>query len=145
MGRVASTLQRFSADDVQFAHISFQSSNLHTATYRVDLEKITKEQFHPNLKMEIDPSIIAVDIDAPQPEKKNQRFTWGLGPYTEHRLFNPDLPLSVETGIEVEVGYQITDGLKIKCIAQVSVDKSNQKRKTVEFCFTTRSLRLAPL
>ena len=31
-----------------------------------------------------------------------------------------------------------------ECIAQVSVDKSNQKRKTVEFCFTTRH-QIGPL
>ena len=47
MGRVASTLQRFTADEVQFADISFYSKDLQAATYRVDLEKITPEQSHP--------------------------------------------------------------------------------------------------
>ena len=41
VGRVASTLQRFTADDVRFAHISFYSKDLLAATFRVDLEKIT--------------------------------------------------------------------------------------------------------
>ena len=49
VGRVASTLQRFTADDVQFANISFYSKDLIAATYRVDLEKITSEQFHPSV------------------------------------------------------------------------------------------------
>ena len=45
VGRVASTLQRFTADNIQFANISFYSKDLIAATYRVDLEKITAEQF----------------------------------------------------------------------------------------------------
>ena len=36
-----------------------------------------------------------------------QRFTWGIGPYVTHRLFNPDLPLSMETGIEVAGDYEL--------------------------------------
>ena len=39
LGRVASTLQRFSSDDIKFANISFASRDLQTATYRVDLRK----------------------------------------------------------------------------------------------------------
>ena len=121
VGRVASTLQRFTADNIQFAYISFHSNNLNTATYRVDLEKVTIEQFHPDLKTEGDPSIVAVDIDALLPKKNNQRFTWGIGPYVAHRLFNPDLPLSVEMGIEVEAGYQITHGLQISGALRKSI------------------------
>ena len=46
-------------------------------------------------------------------DKKNKtRFMWSVGPYVTHRLFNPDLPLSMETGIEVGAGYQISNGLK---------------------------------
>ena len=121
VGRVASTLQRFTADNIEFANISFRSNNLNTATYRVDLEKITNEQFHPDLKTQGDPSIVAVDTDAKPPEKQIQRFTWGLGPYFEHRLFNPDLPLSLETGIAVEAGYQISHGLQISGAIRKSV------------------------
>ena len=45
VGRVSSTLQRFTADNIKFANISFYSNDLIVATYRVDLEKITSEQF----------------------------------------------------------------------------------------------------
>ena len=44
--------------------------------------------------------------------------SWSV--YT-HRLFNPDLPLSLETGIEVESSYQITTGLKISGAIRKSV------------------------
>ena len=68
LGRVASTLQRFTADEVEFSNISFYSKGLDTATYRVDLVKISKEQFHPILGAEGDPSIVAIDMDAKSPE-----------------------------------------------------------------------------
>ena len=42
---------------------------------------------------------------------KIARGSWGLGPYLEHRLFNPDLPLSLETGIEAAASYLIAPEL----------------------------------
>ena len=34
----------------------------------------------------------------------------GLGPYVAHQLFNPQIPLSMEMGIEAAAGYQIAPG-----------------------------------
>ncbi|MDC3129303.1 YjbH domain-containing protein, partial [Paracoccaceae bacterium] len=113
VGRVASTLQRFTPNKIKIAQISLTSQSLITATYRVDLEKTTKEQFNPISRPFNDPSITAIDINALPSDENNQRFTWGLGPYITHRLFNPDLPLSLETGIELKAGYQITPSMKI--------------------------------
>ena len=31
----------------------------------------------------------------PAYKEEEQKFTWSLGPYFTHRLFDPDLPLSV--------------------------------------------------
>ena len=47
---------------------------------------------------------------------KNQNrnsFSWGVGPYLAHRLFNPDLPLSMETGIELLGLYSFNSNLKL--------------------------------
>ena len=44
VGRVASTLQRFTSDKVKIAKISFYSGSLNTVNYKVDLEKVTTEQ-----------------------------------------------------------------------------------------------------
>ena len=113
VGRVASTLQRFTSDDIKNANISFYSQDLQLASYRVDLQKVTKEQLSPSSQDGNKPSISAIDLD-PIPWKHNkQLFTWGVGPYITHRLFNPDLPLSMETGVEFKADYQITEGLKI--------------------------------
>ena len=123
---------------VQFANISFYSKGLETATYRVDLKQITFEQFNPSLKTESDPSIVALDIEALQPDKNNNLLTWGIGPYFAHRLFNPDLPLSVETGIELGAGYQISHGLQISGVLRKSVLKPNQN-KDGRICFSVHS------
>ncbi|MFL2765840.1 MAG: YjbH domain-containing protein [Paracoccaceae bacterium] len=132
VGRVASTLQRFTSDEFKVANIFFYSHNLQTSSYRVDLEKITNEQFNPVAVDEKNPSIKAIDLAGPRWTKNKQRFTWGVGPYLAHRLFNPDLPLSVETGVEVEAGYQITTGLKISGAVRKSVltNLTDNKRRS---------------
>ena len=121
VGRVASTLQRFTADGVRFADISFYAKNLQAATYRVDLEEITSKQFQPSGSQVTSQAITAIDLNKPQRSKSKQHFIWGVGPYIAHRLFNPDLPLSMETGIEVEVGYQITNELRISGAVRKSI------------------------
>ena len=132
MGRVASTLQRFAADDVRFAKISFYSKDLLAATYRVDLQKIAVEQFHPSISSVNYPAIRAIDLDVPRSQTSHQRFKWGIGPYIAHRLFNPDLPLSMETGIEIEADYQITNGLKTSGAIRKSIltNLTDNKRRS---------------
>ena len=121
VGRVTSTLQRFTADNIKFAFISFYFEDLQMATYRVDLEKVAKDQFHPPVSWENTLSITAIDLDAQQWKKNNRGLTWGIGPYITHRLFNPDLPLSMETGAEFAADYHFTPGLKISGALRKSV------------------------
>ena len=121
IGRLASTLQRFTSDEIKFANITFYFRDLQMATYLVDLEKVTFEQFNPGLSKSRTPSIIAVDQDALKFTNNNPRLTWGLGNYVAHRLFNPDLPLSMEIGIEAKAGYLLASGLKISGAVRKSV------------------------
>ena len=62
----------------------------------------------------------------------DQRFNWAIGPYFTHRLFNPDLPLSWETGIEIETGYKITTGFQISGAVRKSflTDLTDNKRRS---------------
>ena len=113
VGRVSSTLQRFTKNEIKYAIISLYSDGLITASYHIDLKKITKEQFDPNFNSSGTPSIIAVDLSSPQSIKSYQPFSWGVGPYITHRLFNPDLPLSWETGFEVAAAYQFSQHLTL--------------------------------
>ena len=57
---------------------------------------------------------------------------WGVGPYITHRLFNPDLPLSLETGVEIEAGYKIATGLKISGTLRKSIltNLTDNKRRS---------------
>ena len=132
VGRVASTLQRFTSDQIKFAKISLISGSLQTATYRVDLEQITKKQFEPAILTSDKPSIVAVDAEGIPSKEVETRLTWGIGPYIEHRLFNPDLPLSLETGIEVKAGYQIANGLKVSGSVRKSIltNLTDNKRRS---------------
>ena len=100
--RIASTLQRFTSDEIKTANISFISGDLKAATYSVNLERIAKEQFNVATPMDGKPSITAIDVEKLQSSENNQRFMWGVGPYITHRLFNPDLPLSLETWVEIK-------------------------------------------
>ena len=132
IGRVASTLQRFTSDEIKFAEITFYSRDLQVATYRVDLEKITAEQFNPIEPTGIDPSIVAIDSKALNVIKNGPRFTWGVGPYLEHRLFNPDLPISLEAGIEAETGYLIAPGFKVSGAVRKSILTSLTDNKRLD-------------
>ena len=132
VGRVASTLQRFTADNIKFADISLYSGNLQTATYRVNLDQITKKQFNPITSESDQYPILAIDPKGEPVKEIQQRFVWGIGPYIEHRLFNPDLPLSVETGLEIEGGYQFTPAFKISGSVRKSIltNLTDNKRRS---------------
>ena len=121
VGRIASTLQRFTSDSINLAQISFATKNLITATYIVDLEVISKEQFDPLNSFVDQYSIEAIDTKASIVMKNQNPYSWGIGPYIAHRLFNPDLPLSAETGIEAVGGYQLAPGIELSGTLRKSI------------------------
>ena len=111
IGRVASTLQRFTKDSIKAATISLQNKGLLVATYHIDLEEITADQFNPKVWIE-QKAIEAINITETR-MPTNQVFSWGIGPYITHRLFNPDLPLSGRTGLELNGAVEMAKGLKL--------------------------------
>ena len=129
VGRITSTLQRFTTDYIKFANISFYSQDLRVVSYRVDLEKVTGEQFNP---VTMTQSVTAVDLEPTPVLNNKKRLTWGVGPYINHRLFNPDLPLSMETGVEVAAGYKLAPGLKISGAVRKSVLTNLTKNKRLD-------------
>lgn len=113
VGRISSTLQRFTSDSIKTATISFRKLDLQVASYTVDLEKIANEQFNPVSYSKDSKSILAIDAKPKSKVTNEQNFSWGLGPYIAHRLFNPDLPLSMETGLELKGSYKLFPGLRL--------------------------------
>lgn len=109
-GRITSTLQRFSKDQIKTADIFFYKDRLHVATYRINLNEVTSKQFGLT---DLEAGIKAIDLIINENIPHETKFSWGLGPYFEHRLFNPDLPLSVETGLDLGFGYQLNQKIKI--------------------------------
>ena len=121
VGRIASTLQRFTSDEIKNSIISFHHIGLQTASYQVNLEEIVHEQFNPNIYSESSQLITTRDASLFEKTKIDQRLSWGLGPYFEHRLFNPEMPLSMETGIEFEGAFNFTPQLRISTALRKSI------------------------
>lgn len=113
LGRITSTLQRFTSDKIKTATISFYRRDLMVASYQIKLEEIAGNQFNSTSSEKLHDVVKPLDLLPSTALTFNKRLSWGVGPYFAHRLFNPDLPLSVETGIELDSSYRITSGLKI--------------------------------
>ena len=121
VGRLASTLQRFTSNNVKTAYVVFHSRELQVGSFRIDLDKIEKEQFGTTATPKNYEAIKAINLATIKKKEKNRRFSWGVGPYIAHRLFNPYLPLSMETGLEVEGSYILAPGLTISGSLRKSV------------------------
>ena len=122
LGRASATLQRFTSDNIKRAIIVFHGRGLELSSYTVDLERISAEQV--GVSTEIGPEASVQPADAPplpfdlEPQTK---FSYGFGPYFTHRLFNPDLPLSVETGAELGLKYNFTQNFSVSGTLRKSV------------------------
>ena len=82
VGRVASTLQRFTSDDIQFANISFYSKDLHSGELSSGLRKNYCRAI-PSIGSQVNsPSITAIDIRCLYKGKKQTAFY--LGCWTLH-------------------------------------------------------------
>lgn len=132
IGRLASNLQRFTSDDIEFADISFENRGLQVGRYQIDLRQVTHEQFNPVPTFDSQSSIIAMNLLPTNEIKNKNQYSWGIGPYITHRLFNPDLPLSLETGLELAGAYHITPGLKVSGNLRKSVitNLTDNKRRS---------------
>ncbi|MDA0740636.1 MAG: YjbH domain-containing protein [Bacteroidetes bacterium] len=114
LGRASATIQRFSGDHIKNATVVFYNRGLAVASYTIDLQRVSGEQFTDETTVGADGSIVEADYYAPDRDfKSDPKFGYGIGPYFAHRLFNPDLPLSFETGLELGVKYDFTPKLSM--------------------------------
>jgi len=114
LGRASATIQRFSGDHIKNATIVFYKDGLAVASYTIDLLRVSGEQFTGQTTIGVNGSIAEIDYRAPAVELNSApKFTYGFGPYFAHRLFNPDFPFSIETGLELDVKYEYTRKLSM--------------------------------
>jgi hypothetical protein len=122
LGRASATIQRFSGDHIKNATVSFFKKGIEVASYKIDLERVSWEQFTGETKIGDQGSISESNYYSPginvEPVPK---FRYGFGPYFSHRLFNPDLPFSVETGMELGVEYNFTPKLSVSATVRKSL------------------------
>ena len=122
LGRASATIQRFTPDEIKHAIVVFHGSDLELASYTIDLERVSKEQTGSFTEIGPDGSIQSVDVDPlPFELEPETKFNYGLGPYFTHRLFNPDLPLSMEAGAELGVSYRFTQTLSVSGTLRKSI------------------------
>ena len=122
LGRASATLQRFTSDEIKRAVLVFHGPGIELASYTINLERIGKEQTGGFTEIGSDGSIQPVDIDPlPFELEPETKFNYGLGPYFTQRLFNPDLPLSVEAGAELGLKYRFTQNLSVSGTLRKSI------------------------
>mgnify|MGYP001443916230 CR=1 FL=1 len=100
--------------------------------FNPNTSELIKDQFDPKLLADSPHSIAAIDLKPQSTINSKQRLTWGIGPYLSHRLFNPDLPLSVETGVEIEGGFRIAPGWKLSAAMRKSVLTNLTRNKRLD-------------
>ena len=124
LGRVISTLQRFSGDKTEYATIVFTDGVVPLASYRGDLQKIGDHQSGIEKIDSFEKLVTPKGIQAllPQDEIQNQKkLTWGLGPYFDYRLFDPLQPVRAELGLALGGGYKFSDELGISAAIKKSL------------------------
>ena len=114
LGRTSATLQRFTADNIKRAVVVFHGGGMELASYIVDLERISEEQLSRSTEIGQNGSVGAINTEPLVFElAPSTKFNYGFGPYFTHRLFNPDLPISVEAGAELGLKYKFSQKLSL--------------------------------
>ncbi|MGB2409346.1 MAG: YjbH domain-containing protein, partial [Paracoccaceae bacterium] len=114
LGRASATTQRFTSDNIKRAVVVFHNAELELASYTIDLERVSSEQVSGGTEIGLSGSIQSLDTEKlPFELDPERKFNYGIGPYFSQRLFNPDLPLSVEVGAELGLKYNFTRNLSI--------------------------------
>ena len=121
LGRVISTLQRFSSDKVEYALIVFTHGTLPLASYRVDLQKIGEHQSGIKQIDDFEKIVTPAGIQALLPEDAVQKLVWGFGPYFDYRLFDPLQPIRAELGLVLGGSYKLSNELGISSALKKSV------------------------
>lgn len=118
VGRVARVMARLLPDSVETFRITPVENNLAQSTVvfrRSDLERL---EFASDAT---DALLAVTSIEGATPvlagSARNEdlfpSFSWSIGPYLRRRLFDPEEPVRVDAGIEVEATYKPAPGWKI--------------------------------
>lgn len=59
---------------------------------------------------------VGIEVDVPRP-----RFTWGVGPYLEATVFDPDNPLLLNFGVQASAEYRFGNGFVAEGIVRASL------------------------
>lgn len=124
LGRIFSTLQRFSGDEIDYAIVVLSDAGFPSASFRVDLQKIGSHQsgvesfadFEEVVETDTVQTLLTADT-----AYARKKFDVALYPYLEKRLFDPIKPLRGEIGLALDVDYQLSDKVKISSVFKKSL------------------------
>ena len=127
LGRIISTLQRFSGDEIDYAIVVLSDTGFPFASYRIDLQKIGSHQSgvesFADFEEVVEPDTVQalLTADTAHTAYTRKKFNVAWYPYLEKRLFDPIKPIRGEIGLAVEVGYQLSDKVVISSAIKKSL------------------------
>lgn len=123
LGRISTSLQRFSSNEIEYADIIILSENYPIASYRLDLQAITNNK---NIQYSLNSVQETITPQAPPPssthiKKGYKRFESRLNPYLDYKLFDPQKPIRAEVGLKISSSYDVSKNIQISGMVKKSL------------------------
>ncbi|MBY4893383.1 YjbH domain-containing protein [Rhodobacteraceae bacterium N5(2021)] len=116
LGRVLRAMSAALPPSVEVFEVIFVVEGLDTTRVRVartDLEMLEFDPGGAELAMavaEVEDARAMADPVGLEVTTPSSRFTWGIGPYLEASVFDPDNPILVNAGVEAQAEYRFGSG-----------------------------------
>ena len=144
LGRVTSTLQRFTKNDIQEALIVFHQDSIQMSSYFVNLNKIEDWQFSPKVGFKQAKNFTLADVSAisvTKKKNKNLLESWSLF-YSDS---STQIYFSAETGAELRTKYELTPKINFSGGFRKSILTNLTERNEDQTRFTKSTFKLATL
>lgn len=127
LGRVLRAMSAALPPSVEVFEVIFVVEDLDTTRVRISRSDLELLEFDPggaelalavaeveDARAVADPT--GIEVDVPQ-----SRFTWGLGPYLDGSVFDPDNPLLIDIGAQLSGEYRFGNGFVVEGVARASL------------------------
>ena len=127
LGRVLRAMSAALPPSVEVFEVIFVVEGIDTTRIRVTRSDVEAFEFDPRgaerllAAAEVEDAVAVADPFGLEVDNPAQRFTWGIGPYLESSLFNPDNPVLFDVGVAFEAEYRFNHGFVAEGIVRVPV------------------------
>ena len=145
VGRLASTLQRFTSNNVKTAYVVFHSRELQVGSFRIDLDKIEKEQFGTTATPKNYEAIKAINLATIKKKEKSPLFL-GCGALHCSSTFQPEFAFEYGNRLRSRGSYILAPGLNISGSLRKSVlTNLTKNERLIQAHHSKGSFKLASL